>query len=142
MTRDHADAYVAFLQSLTPARLPELSTYLAPQARFVDPFNDVTGREAVLRVFAKIFEDLTAVDFTARDLTCGDEVCFFAWSLRGCLRKSDRQIIFEGVTELRLDADGKIALHVDHWDAAGQLYAKFPILGLVLKRLRRRLSGG
>ena len=142
MMRERAAAYIAFLESLTPAHLPELSAYLAPQVRFVDPFNDVTGREAVLRVFAKIFEDLTEVDFAVRDLACGDATCFFAWTLRGRLRGSRKPITFEGVTELSLDAEGRVVLHIDHWDPAGQLYAKLPVLGLLLRHLRRRLSAG
>ena len=140
MKRERAAAYVAFLEALTAARLPELSAYLAPQARFVDPFNDVTGREAVIRVFTKIFEDLTEVDFAGRDLACSEGACFFAWTLRGRLRGSGRAITFEGVTELRLDDQGRIAAHIDHWDAASQLYARVPILGSLLAVLRRRLG--
>ncbi len=140
MKRDRAAAYVAFLETLTPERLPELSGYLALQARFVDPFNDVTGREAVIQVFAKIFEDLTEVDFAARDLACGEGACFFAWTLGGRLRRSGRPIAFEGVTELRLDENGRIATHVDHWDVASQLYARVPVLGWILTAIRRRLS--
>ena len=145
MKRERAAAYVAFLEALTAARLPELSAYLAPQARFVDPFNDVTGREAVIRVFTKIFEDLTEVDFAGRDLAfsegaCSEGACFFAWTLRGRLRGSRRAITFEGVTELRLDDQGRVAAHIDHWDAASQLYARIPVLGSLLAVLRRRLG--
>ena len=150
MKRERAAAYVTFLEALTAARLPELSAYLAPQARFVDPFNDVTGREAVIRVFTKIFEDLTEVDFAGRDLACSEGACsegacsegacFFAWTLRGRLRGSGRAITFEGVTELRLDDQGRIAAHIDHWDAASQLYARMPVLGSLLAVLRRRLG--
>ena len=49
-------------------------------------------------------------------------------------------LTLEGATELRFDDEGRIAAHIDHWDAAGQLYAKVPILGLLMARLRRRLS--
>ena len=139
-TRDRAAAYVAFLEALTPERLPELAGHLAPEARFKDPFNDVTGREAVLRVFAKMFEDVTDIDFAARDLACGEAACFFAWTLRCRPRRSGRMLTLEGATELRFDDEGQIAAHIDHWDAAGQLYAKVPILGLLMARLRRRLS--
>ena len=142
MKRDPAAAYIAFLEALTPERLPELAAYLAPGAHFKDPFNDVTGREAVVRVFAKIFQDVTEVAFAARDLACGDEACFFAWTLRCRQRRSGRPLIFEGVTELHLDAQGRITVHIDHWDAASQLYARLPVLGWLMGRLRRRLGAG
>jgi hypothetical protein len=140
MTRERAAAYIACLEALTPERLPELSAHLAPQVRFVDPFNDVAGREPVIRVFTKMFEDVTDIEFAARDLACSGSVCFFAWTLRGRLRGSGKPIAFEGVTELRLDAEGRVAAHIDHWDAAGQLYAKLPVLGLLMDRLRRWIS--
>lgn len=140
MMRDRAAAYIACLEALTPERLPELSGHLAPQARFKDPFNDVVGREAVIRVFSKMFEDVTDIDFSARDLACSGSVCFFAWTLRCRLRRNGKPLAFEGATELHLDDEGRIAAHIDHWDAAGQLYAKLPLLGPLLNRLRRRLS--
>ncbi len=140
MMRDRAAAYIACLEALTPERLPELSGHLALQARFKDPFNDVVGREAVIRVFSKMFEDVTDIEFSARDLGCSGAVCFFAWTLRCRLHRNRKLLNFEGATELHLDEDGRIAAHIDHWDAAGQLYAKLPFLGLLLNRLRRRLS--
>ena len=138
--RDRAAAYIACLEALTPERLPKLSGHLASQARFRDPFNDVVGREAVIRVFSKMFEDVTDIEFSARDLVCSGAVCFFAWTLRCRLRRNRKALTLKGVTELRLDDEGRIAAHIDHWDAAGQLYAKLPLLGWILNRLRHRLS--
>ncbi|MDJ0942271.1 MAG: nuclear transport factor 2 family protein [Kiloniellales bacterium] len=140
MTQHAAAAYVAFLESLTPERLPELVGYLAPEVRFKDPFNDASGRASVIRVFAKIFEDVTDVRFAARDLACGGEACFFAWTLHCRLQRSRRPMQFEGVTELRFDGEGRVTAHIDHWDAASQLYARMPVLGWLLERLRRRLG--
>jgi hypothetical protein len=31
-------------------------------------------------------------------------------------------------------------LHLDHWDAAAQVYEQIPLLGSVLRVLRRKLS--
>jgi hypothetical protein len=33
-----------------------------------------------------------------------------------------------------------IAIHRDYWDAAQELYEKIPVLGAVLRGLRRKLS--
>lgn len=45
-----------------------------------------------------------------------------------------------GVSHLKYAADGKIDYHRDYWDAAEELYMKLPLLGAVLRCLRKRLS--
>lgn len=137
-----ARAYMVRLEGLTPEGLEGLRAHLAPEARFVDPFNDVTGLEAVIRVFAKMFEDVTDIAFETRNLACAEEegVCYFAWTLRCRSRGRGSQMTFEGVTELRFDAEGRIRAHLDHWDAGSQLYAKLPILGFLIEKVRRRLA--
>jgi hypothetical protein len=44
------------------------------------------------------------------------------------------------MTEVHFDQSGKVAAHLDHWDAASQLYEHVPLLGGVLRIIRRRLA--
>ena len=62
---------------------------------------------------------------------------FFRWILTGTLRR--KQWTIEGVTLLELRPDGKIVSHCEYWDAASQLYEKFPIIGPLLRMLRARI---
>ena len=45
-----------------------------------------------------------------------------------------------GATHLRFAADGRISYHRDYWDAANELYAQFPIVGPLMRYLKRRLA--
>ena len=45
-----------------------------------------------------------------------------------------------GATLLRFDADGRISEHRDYWDAAGELYAKLPLIGPLMRWLKHRLG--
>jgi len=47
-----------------------------------------------------------------------------------------------GATHLRFDAAGKVVLHRDYWDAAEELYAKLPLLGVLMRGLQRRGRAG
>jgi len=42
-----------------------------------------------------------------------------------------------GASHLRFDAAGKVVLHRDYWDAAEELYAKLPVLGGLMRYLKR-----
>jgi len=143
--KDPVGAYVALLEGLTPTRLDALRGVLAPEVRFRDPFNDVTGPERVAAVFEDMFRRLPDLTFTVTDRCAsrqpdGGHRAYLCWTLRGRARPGGRTWTFEGVSELQFDAAGRLTLHRDHWDAAGQLYEKLPVLGPVCRNLRRRLS--
>ena len=45
-----------------------------------------------------------------------------------------------GSSHLHLAADGRIAIHRDYWDAAEELYEKLPVLGALMRWLKRRAN--
>ena len=51
-------------------------------------------------------------------------------------RKAQPQCI-RGGTFLRLDAQGKVLEHRDYWDSAEELYEKLPVLGALMRWLRK-----
>ena len=52
------DAYQLYMETLTPASLADLSTYVTEDVRFKDPFNDVQGIENMRAIFAHMFETI------------------------------------------------------------------------------------
>ena len=48
------DAVVQWFEHLTPATVQDLSKYYAADARFKDPFNDVTGVPAIEAIFVAL----------------------------------------------------------------------------------------
>lgn len=135
------ERYLAALEALSAQRLPQLAGLLAAEVRFVDPFHDVRGREAMTRVLAKMFDDLSDVRFTVVDRAFAAPVGFASWTLSGVPRAfGGRPLRLIGVSEIHLDAAGQVTQHIDHWDAASQLYARIPVLGWVLAAVRRRLA--
>ena len=55
------DAYQLYMETLTPASLADLSTYVTEDVRFKDPFNDVQGIENMRAIFAHMFETLSLI---------------------------------------------------------------------------------
>lgn len=144
---DPLDAYVALLERLDRASLPELGQCLADDVRFADPFQAVNGRAAFLHVFDDLFEQVDELRFEvgarawSAPLADGTRVAFLRWRLGGRLRAlRGRGWTVEGVSELRFHPDGRLAAHLDFWDAAGGLYEHFPAIGPLLRWLRRRVA--
>lgn len=138
----HADAYLALLERLSPDNLDALDAHVADQVRFRDPFNDVAGRVALKHVFERMFEDVENLRFTIVRRAVAGDVWLLAWTFEATIRRSGGRLAFDGMSEIHLAPDGRVAAHIDHWDAAGAFYERLPVLGAVLRRIRKRLGVG
>jgi len=137
--RARLDAYARFYETLTPERIGELSRHVAPDIYFRDPFNETRGIAAFERVLKKMFDDIAEPHFVIEHAALDGDVGYLNWRLRfRGKRRAAHEIV--GVSELHFDAEGRIARHIDHWDVASQIYERVPLLGFVLRRIRRRLA--
>jgi steroid delta-isomerase len=48
--------------------------------------------------------------------------------------------LMRGVSHLKFDSVGKVIWHRDYWDTAEELYAKLPVLGCLMRGLKKRLA--
>ena len=55
-------------------------------------------------------------------------------------QRGSEPITVRGASHLRFATDGRIALHRDYWDAAEELYEKLPLLGALMRWLKRRVN--
>lgn len=134
-----AAALVAAYTGLTRDNLPALLALYGEQATFKDPFNEVRGRPAIARVFAHMFDTLAEPRFDVTVCTCEGDAAFLAWDFH-FRRDSGEAMLVRGASHLVFQSDGRVALHRDYWDAAEELYAKLPLLGGLMRWLRRRLA--
>jgi steroid delta-isomerase len=130
---------VALFEHLAPQDLARLQAAYTPDARFKDPFNEVQGSAAIRAVFEHMFATLDEPRFVVREVVLQGRQCFLAWDFVFRLRRfrRDEQVI-RGGSLLLLAADGRIESHRDYWDAAEELYEKLPLLGALMRWLKRR----
>lgn len=134
-----ADAYLRFFENLTPQSLARLDDVVTPDVRFRDPFNDVAGVDAMRRVLAKMFQDVDDPVFRVTHAAeAGDGTCLVRWTFDCRFRGRSWQVI--GTSELHLAADGRVVAHIDHWDSGRQFYEKLPLIGAMLRFIRRRCA--
>ena len=135
-------ALVDYFETLSPASVPQIAHYYAAQARFKDPFNDVTGIPDVTRIFQHMFVALVAPRFVVTQHICQGAQCFLTWEFRFQFRNyqpGTEQVIL-GASHLVFDAHGMVVLHRDYWDAAEELYEKLPLVGTLMRWLKRRAN--
>lgn len=136
--REAAERYRRFLETLTPANLAQLPKFVSDDVQFRDPFNDVCGTEAMTEVFRHMFEYVADIRFNVRHMAVEDNICLMVWHFEGKL--SGKPWNFNGTSVVTFAEDGRVVSHVDHWDAARALYERVPLIGWLLRAIRRRIA--
>ena len=139
---EHVARVIAFFETLTPQTLAQLEQVYAADARFKDPFNDVRGLPAIHGILAHMFVALRQPRFViTRHLAQGAD-CFLTWDFYFFMDRisSGAEQKIAGATHLVFNAEGRIELHRDYWDAAEELYEKLTVVGSLMRWLKRRAN--
>ena len=148
-TPDTAEAalqrVVLFYEQLQPTDLPRLADIYTADAQFKDPFNEVQGIAAIAGIFNHMFDSLEAPRFVITQQVQQGNQCFVTWDFLFAMpqiRGGQTQTI-RGASHLVLREDQgtwRVAVHRDYWDAAEELYEKLPVLGSLMRWLKRRAN--
>jgi len=131
----------AFFESISPDSVGRVGEIYTADAFFKDPFNEVRGVEAIGRIFAHMFEQLQAPRFVVREVVAQGDDAFLTWDFLFRLRRTgDGEQVIHGASHLKFGSDGRVSYHRDYWDAAEELYEKLPLLGGLMRWLKRRAA--
>ena len=139
VSRQHAlNSYIVFFEQMKREDLVRLPEFFSHQARFKDPFNDVTGIEQINKVFHHMFETLNAPKFVIDEAVLESDVAYIKWKFTGAV--NTKQLKLVGLSRVVFDEQGLVSEHIDYWDASEQFYMKLPIIGSILRFIRNKAA--
>jgi hypothetical protein len=130
---------VAFYEGIAPASLrAQLEQIYAPDAQFKDPFNEVRGIAPIVAIFEHMFVQVDQPRFVVTSTVLQGDDAFLTWEFLFRMKRFSREPqCIRGATQIRFDASGAVMTHRDYWDAAEELYEKLPVIGSVMRWLKR-----
>ena len=129
-----------FFENLTEeTSIDDFRTIYDAQVRFKDPFNEVKGIDAVHRIFAHMYRNLDAPKFTITEYIEKADVAYVKWEFHFSFKNVVTEEMFEGVSRLVIDEEDRVVEHVDYWDAAEHMYEKMPLIGSLLRMIKRKI---
>jgi ketosteroid isomerase-like protein len=136
---------VHFFEHLQPDDVARMADIYTADAQFKDPFNEVQGVAAIAHIFSHMFEALDAPRFVITSQVQQGAQCFVTWDFVFAMRPfgDGKTHTIRGATHFVLrEASGlwRVAVHRDYWDAAEELYEKLPVVGSVMRWLKRRVN--
>jgi steroid delta-isomerase len=137
-----AQRFTRFWEQLTRERVAAIGEYYTEDAYFRDPFNEVRGLPAIRHIFEHMFETLHEPRFKILEVVEEGTNAFFVWDFTFRVKAWKPQVTqtIHGSSHIRFASDGRVSYHRDYWDAAGELYAKLPLIGALMRWLARRMA--
>lgn len=140
MTVQALETYARFFEELTKANAGGLARLAIPDVRFKDPFNDFRDRHRLIRLFTHMFDKLDDPRFVVRDQAMGSSAAYLRWTFTFRVKGRPQVWSIDGMSEVMFDEAGLVTSHVDHWDAGEQFYEKLPVLGALMRVVKRRMA--
>ncbi len=132
--------FVSYWNHLAPSDVERLGQFYAEDATFQDPFNTVKGHDAIKHIFNDMFERLIDPKFVITETIQEDNRAILVWDFTFRIKSLQPARVrkIHGTSLVRFGADGRVLSHRDYWDAAGELYEQLPVVGSLMRWLKRR----
>ena len=133
---DSLTAIAGFYHNFTASKLDRLGDIYGPGIVFHDPLQTATGLDEVRELFGhrlRLCKDMT---ITVLDVDGDDRTGFLAWTWKYRHRGEER--VIHGASHCKFAPDGRIREQRDCWDACGLLVGDVPVLGWLVRRIKRR----
>jgi hypothetical protein len=131
--------FMEVYQALRHDNLDLLSEVYDAQVVFEDPLHKVEGLEALTAYFERMYSGVESIRFEFGDVVEGRDQAMLTWTMHMQHRRLRRgeQLDLPGATHIRFAR--KVEYHRDYFDAGALLYERLPLLGGVVRAIRRRV---
>lgn len=130
--------FADFGEAVRSGRVTEV---YAEDAYFNDTLKEIRGAGDIEDYFLKTLEMATRVDVRFEDLAVSEGNYYFRWEMDVEAPKLNggEVIRSQGMSHIVFDANGKVAMHRDYWDASSGLFEHVPVLGGMIRWVKGRL---
>jgi len=129
---------IRFFESVSPESVKDIPQLYSVDAYFKDPFNEVRGEPAIRAIFVHMFEQVDVPAFKIARSILQDDDAFIVWDFSFRMKGACQTLTIHGSTHLRFNAAHQVMYHRDYWDAAEELYEKIPVLGSLMRLIKRQ----
>ena len=125
-------------ENLKEGSLDEMEFFYDENAFFKDPFNEIEGRDKLMKIFAHMFETLEKPQFVILDTIENSSCAFLTWDF--FLRIKGRGLKIHGSSHLKFNEENRIVYHRDYWDVGEEILLNVPFIRLMYSYFRKKLA--
>jgi hypothetical protein len=137
--------FLEYLQAFENLNRDNLSSDLIPRfsatAEFKDPFNHVFNSADISTIFEHMFNQVQQPKFEVLNKSFQFPIGMAYWkfSFKTSAKDNESKEII-GMSRIELNEYGQVIKHIDYWDSSEYVYEKVPLLGTLIRLVKKRLS--
>lgn len=135
------EQFKSVYQQLNKDNVASLAEIYQPEMTFIDPFHHVQGLPAFQDYIANLYANVTDCRFQFGQPQGDLQLMYVDWQMQFIHPRlaGGQAISVPGVSQLQWQ-DGKVLKHRDFFDGGAVLYEHVPVLGQVIRLLKRRMA--
>jgi steroid delta-isomerase len=137
---------IDWFEGLTHNDVARMGQLYSANTYFKDPFNEVHHVREIQAIFEHMFKRLHQPRFVVTKAFDHHDTsglaCVLTWEFHFSVKadKAAKPWVILGASHLQFDEQGLIKHHRDYWDAAEELYERIPVLGALMRWLKRQAT--
>lgn len=125
-------------ESISIETVDQLVALYSLNASFKDPFNQVIGRDEIKKIFMQMFEQVNVPRFVVKQALHKELSACLLWEFHFQFKRWDTtNKCVTGVSWLQFDEEFLVSSHTDYWDPAEGIYEHLPLIGSLMKGLKK-----
>jgi limonene-1,2-epoxide hydrolase len=130
-------------QQLSDFSAESMAQVYAEEIVFIDPITQHHGLDKVITYYESLLSGLHSCRFTITNLMAcqenSDDIDYvLTWQMEVIRRPHDKAIELTGITQLKVLND-RIIYHRDYYDVGQMVYEHIPLLGGLIRLIKRKL---
>ena len=136
------EKFLEVYQKLNADNLNTLQGVYRRDVRFIDPAHVIVGIDNLTAYFAALYTNLDSIVFNFCRPLLIEGKGYVSWQMTFCHKRlgGGKPITTDGVTYLEFDDQGMVFYHRDYFDLGAMLYEHIPLLGPLVKSIKRGLG--
>lgn len=137
-TLERFEQFYASINEDTIKCLPEI---YAGHVRFVDPVAQHNGLSELVEYFERLMANTQSCTCTIHSMLEQQDKVMLDWTMQFAHPRLNggNLVNVDGVTVLKLEQD-RIVYHRDYYDMGQMIYEQVPLLGAVIKGVKKRMA--
>jgi limonene-1,2-epoxide hydrolase len=136
------EQFSRFYTDLASMQVSELSKIYSKDVVFIDPIAEHSGLASVELYFSKLLKNAKFCEFEihyTKPVEASGYVVSWTMKFTSSRINKGRPVHVNGLTILEVE-DGMIMFHRDYYDLGQMVYEHVPLLGRIIKKIRRSLG--
>lgn len=131
-----------FFEKLSKDNMTLVDEFYHPEVDFTDPVGSIKGSKKIKAYYGSMYKNVKQINFKFNNFYESGNTVVAIWTMTLETEQLNSGIPFsvDGNSVIKFDDTGKAIYHRDYFDMGAFIYERLPVIGFVIKKIKKRLE--